>query len=141
MKIKRITAIVLILILSVSLVYAENAPMTEDGEMAKTLITQAANYIIQKYKFDVERDDLYRETLMKLLENHPELTEYAFEAMYSSLDEHTQYFSQDELDLFLNDMSGEFYGIGVVITKYDEGLYITDVQPDSSAMECGMKKR
>ena len=60
---------------------------------------------------------------MKLLENHPELTEDAFDAMFSSLDEHTQYFPQEELDLFLNDMSGEFYGIGVVITKYDEGLY------------------
>ena len=140
MKIKKFLAIVLALLLTSTFVYADDVPMTEDGEMAKTLVTQAANFIMQRYKFDVEREVLYEDALMNLLESHPELTEKVFEAMFSSLDDHSSYFSQEEFDFFLDDMSGEFFGIGVVITKYDEGLFVTEVQESSSALECGIKK-
>lgn len=141
MKFKKITSAILALILSASTVaFAESEPMAEDGEMAKTLVTQAANFILQRYKFDVTRDELYTDTLMKLLENHPELTEEAFEAMYSGLDDHSAYYTQEEYDYFVDDMSGEFSGIGVVITTLEEGLLVTDVQADSSAMECGIKE-
>ena len=144
---KKFTAILIALILTATGVFAENspveteiAPMAEDGEMAKTLVTQAANFILQRYKFDVERAKLYEDTLMKLIENHPELTEEAFKAMYSGLDDHSSYYTQKEYDYFLEDMSGEFSGIGVVITALEEGLLVTDVQANSSASECGIKQ-
>jgi len=141
LKLKKILSVTLALIIAVTpVVFAEELPMAEDGEMAKTLINQAANFIIQRYKFDVERDTLYKDTLMKLLEEHPELTEDAFKAIFSTLDAHSQYYPQKEFDFFIDDMTGEFFGIGVVITKYEEGLLITDVQENSSAMECGIKE-
>lgn len=141
MKLKKFLSLTLAFIIAITPVaFAEDAPMAEDGEMAKALITQAANFIIQRYKFDVERDTLYKDTLMNLLQEHPELTEEAFKAIFSSLDAHSEYYTQDEFNFFIDDMSGEFFGIGVVITKYEEGLLITDVQENSSAMECGIKE-
>lgn len=142
MKFKKITSAIVAAVLSVSVslcAFAQSEPMAQDGETAKKLVTQGANYILQKYKFDVTRDELYTDTLMKLLEQHPELTEEAFKAMYSGLDEHSAYYTQEEFDSFLESMSGEFTGIGVTITSVAEGLMVVNVSTGSSAKEAGIK--
>ena len=140
-KFKKLTAAVLAAALTLSaapmMTFADT--MTDDGEMAKILVTQGANFILQRYKFDVTREQLYTDTLMKIMENHPELTEEAFQAMYSGLDQHSEYYTQDEYNYFLDSMSGEFSGIGVVITKINEGLLVTSVNDDSSAHTAGIR--
>lgn len=113
--------------------------LTDDGEMAQTLVRQAASYILQRYKFDVSREELYTDTLMKLLKEHPKLTEEAFKAMYSGLDEHSAYYTQEEYDYFLDSMSGQFYGIGVTISALNSGLLVTNVNRSSSAYDVGIK--
>lgn len=121
---------------------AESAdePILTDGEAAKVLVTQSANLILLKYKYDVTREELYEDTLMKLIEAHPELIEEAYEAMFSGLDEHSQYYTEEEYKYFIENMSGEFAGIGVVITMLPEGLLITSVTAGSSGAEAGLKQ-
>ena len=151
MKFKKFTAVVLIIAIAFTcplFSMADDAAtanegygysITDDGEMAQTLVRQAANYILQKYKFDVTREELYTDTLMKLLNDHPELTEEAFKAMYSGLDEHSTYYTQEEYDYFLDSMSGQFFGIGVTITAINSGLLVTKVNRGSSAYDAGIK--
>ena len=148
MKSKRLLAIILCVFLSFSafVTYAqdtqntENKPILEDGKLAKTLITQSANLIIAKYKDEVSREDLYEKTLMKLMEEHPELIEDAYRAIFSDLDEHTVYYTDEEFNYFLDSMSGEFAGIGVIISYLDDGLLVVSVTDDSSAYAAGIRQ-
>ena len=111
MKFKRLISLVISISMCLSFaVYAEEAPaagqvetaeevstpILTDGEMAKILVEQSANLILSRYKYDVTREELYEATLMEIMQNHPELIEEAYEAMFSSLDEHTQYYTKEE---------------------------------------------
>lgn len=148
MKKYKLIALVLSLVLMFSSLgaYADTATdtpsnvLTTDGESAKKLIEQSASLILLKYKFDITREELYEDTLMKLLEKHPELLEDAFEAIFSGLDQHSQYYNEEEFKYFLDNMSGEFAGIGVVIGQIPEGLLVSSVTGDSSAAQAGIQK-
>ncbi len=152
MKFKKTVAIVLsfLLIFVCPFVYAEEipqatdmqetTPILEDGEIAKTLITQSANLIIGRYKDDVTREELYEKTLMKIMEMHPELIEDAYRAMFSDLDRHTTYYTEEEFSYFVENMSGEFAGIGVMISEVPEGLLVVSVTDQSSAAAAGIRQ-
>ena len=66
------------------------------GEEAATLIDQAVLLILSRYKFDVKKEELYRDALKNIIEKHPELLEDAFRGMFDNLDE--DYASQTEID-------------------------------------------
>lgn len=155
MKAKRLLAFALCVIISIAPVWisAEETPASaesdaspkaeailDDGEAAKLLVEQSANLIIGNYKDEVSREELYEKTLMGIMEKHPELIEDAYKAMFSDLDKHTQYFTTEEYDYFMEDMSGEVVGIGVMISSIDEGLLVTETTYDSPAAEAGIRK-
>lgn len=153
MKAKKLLALVLCIVISISPVWimAEESveettqvqsadPILDNGEAAKLLIEQSANLIITNHKDDFTREELYQKTLMGIMEKHPELIEDAYEAMFSDLDKHTEYFTTEEYDYFMEDMSGEVVGIGVMISAIDEGLLITETTYDSPAAEAGIRK-
>lgn len=147
MKKSRIIALVLCVFLAISFIgvsadtteVAKEA-LTTNGESAKKLIEQSANLILLKYKFDITREQLYENTLMALLENHPELLEEAYEAIFSGLDEHSEYYTEEEFKHFLENMSGEFAGIGVIISQIPDGLLVSGITDNSSADQAGIRK-
>ena len=118
----------------------ETKPILADGEMAKILVEQCANLILLQHKGDSTREGLYEATLMQIMQNHPELIEEAYVAMFSQLDEHSKYFTEDEYAYFLEDMAGEFVGIGVIINKLDEGLLVSGVTKESPAGAAGIRQ-
>ena len=129
---------------SATSVYATEAPVTtnESSEPqidAKTYFDLAVRLIMSEYKFDINREEIYRATLEKLLEEKPELLEELFKAMFGSLDEHSTYYTQEELDSFIDNMSGEFCGIGVIISASDKGLLVNTVYDNSPAKEAGIQ--
>lgn len=148
MYFKKSVAIILcfLLVFACPFAYAEETqtananPILEDGEIAKKLITQSANLIITRYKDDVTREELYEKTLMKIMEQHPELIEDAYKAMFSELDQHTVYYTEEEFSYFLENMSGEFAGIGVMISEVPEGLLVVSVTDQSSAAAAGVRQ-
>lgn len=110
------------------------------GEMARHLTRECATLIVGRYKESIDRDDLYEEALMDLVENHPELLEEVFLSMYSNLDKYSEYYTDDEFKYFVESMSGEFAGIGVIITTVPEGLLISGITSESSAAEAGIRQ-
>ncbi len=121
-------------------VLADGAPILSDGEAAKILVEQSANLIISQYKDEKLREELYEKTLMKLMEEHPELIEDAYRAMFSELDEHTTYYTTEEYNYFTESMDGEISGIGVVVTMLPEGLLVTETTAESPAAQAGVKQ-
>ncbi len=109
------------------------------GEEAYTYVKQAVALIMSRYKFDIESEDLYKAALKKILEDDPQLMESVFKGMFDSLDEHSAYYTEEELNGYLTNISGEICGIGVLITLVDEGLIISNVYNDTPAKEAGLK--
>ncbi len=109
-----------------------------DGETANKYFDAAVSLIMSRYKFDTSREGIYKDTLKKLLEENPEMLEEILSAMFGSLDDYTVYYTQEELDSFIENVNGEFCGIGVVITTVDEGLFISTVYDNTPAKEAGL---
>ena len=118
----------------------EKAPILTDGEMAKRLVEQCAHLLMLQYKDEVTREQLYEDTLMKIMEKHPEIIEDAYEAMFSGLDKHSRYYTEEDYNYFIENMSGEFVGIGVIINKIDQGLMISSSTANSSAAQAGIRQ-
>lgn len=118
----------------------ENKPILENGEIAKLLTEQSANLIISRYKDPVTREELYEKTLMAIMENHPELIEEVYKAMFDDLDEHTTYYTTEEYDYFTDSMSGEFSGIGVVVSEIPNGLLVSSTTAESPAAQAGIRQ-
>ena len=146
---KKFIALVLTLLFTINasfsvLVYAETNVSTSDStgltkEIATDYFNQAVKLILSRYKFDITTNDIYKQTLLNLIEKDPEMLSEVFAAMFGSLDDYSVYYTQEELEGFVSNVSGEFCGIGVAIMAVEEGLYITTVYNDSPAKEIGLQ--
>lgn len=141
---KKIISLILCLAITLSAVVViadetADTPILDNGEAAKKLVEQSATLITSQYKDEVSREELYEKTLMAIMESHPELIEEAYNAMFSSLDDHTCYYTEEEYKYFTDSMSGEFSGIGVVISELPEGLLVTSTTAESPAAQAGVK--
>lgn len=108
------------------------------GEEAASYIDQAVALILSRYKFDVKSEQLYKAALKEIITNNPGLLDEAFKGMFDTLDDYSVYYTEEELNSFLNDMSGEICGIGVLVMADDEGLIISNVYDNTPAKEAGL---
>lgn len=137
---KKLTAAALSLILVFSASSALAAEERQTNIIANSLIDAVIANIEQNYKFETDRCELYRSALREIIASDPQgLTEIALQGIYNALDKHSVYFTQEEFDDFIEDVSGEFCGIGVTIMAFDEGLVVTEVHKGSSAESAGIK--
>lgn len=68
-----------------------------------------------------------------------ELIEGAIRGLFYNLDQHSQYYSQDELNELLEFTSGDFVGIGVYITIVEENIEIVESIEGSPAYKMGLR--
>lgn len=145
--IKKILALILCALLCVSFpLYAfadeasadsaQDAPL--GGDDAVKYINEAVSLIMTRYKFDVNKANLYRDALTEILKNNPELLDAAFKGMFENLDDYSFYYTKEELDSFLGGMAAEVCGIGVLVTSDEAGLIISKVYDNSPAKEGGL---
>lgn len=82
------------------------------------------DYIKENYAFEV---------------SDQELLEGAIKGLFYNLDEYSEYYTEEELQMLMEGVSGDFVGIGVYITEKDG--YITVVSPieGSPAEKAGLK--
>ncbi len=109
------------------------------GETASRYITTIIDLIDSFYKYDdVDKEEIYRAVLDYVMKENPELLEGSIDAATSVLDEHSVYYSSDELISFMENVQQSFVGIGVVVQKTEKGCVATEVMPTGGASEAGV---
>lgn len=110
----------IIIISSSSLIFAEESKTDYDIKYFMEIM----NLIQQNYVYDISEE---------------ELIEGAIRGLFYNLDQHSQYFSQDELNEMLEFTSGDFVGIGVYINVVNDNVEIVEPIEDGPAYRMGLK--
>ncbi len=76
---------------------------------------------------------------------YEELTEEALataamKGMFSVLDDYSEYYTLDEYKSFMESSTGQFFGVGIVITPIDGSITVVEVIPNSPAEKAGIQK-
>ncbi|BEP30376.1 S41 family peptidase [Helicovermis profundi] len=129
MKKNKLISILLILLLTFSALptFADTTFNIDTSKVDKDYIDYLVNVISNNYKYDVTKKQLY---------------EGMYKGIFETLDKHSRYFTPAEFKEFNVDTSGEFGGIGIVITA-NEGGYIRIVSPieGTPGFEAGLKSK
>ncbi len=140
--IRLIAAILVVTTLSLNVFTATaNTQTTEPqitSDYAQAIVTTAIALVKSNYKFDISTEELYKNALLEVIKEHPEVWESAFKGIFDNLDAHSTYFTKEEFEQFYTNLSGEFCGIGVGIMEFEEGLRVTKVYSDSPAEKAGI---
>lgn len=141
-KVLKIVSILLILstlTLNIFTVSAtDNSQPEISSDYAQTIVKTAISLVKSNYKFDITSEELYKNALMEIIKEHPEVWETAFKGIFNNLDTHSTYFTKEEFEQFYTNLSGEFCGIGVGIMEFEDGLRVTKVYSNSPAEKSGM---
>ncbi len=70
---------------------------------------------------------------------HEEVLESSIQSMLWTLDPHSSFFTRDEFRKLQEDQSSQFYGIGVSIVRYRDGVYVQSVIPGTPADKEGLR--
>jgi carboxyl-terminal processing protease len=93
--------------------------VTDDKEYLKAIL----QFIDDNYYQKVDFDNLNTETV---------------QTIFSSLDPYTRFFTHEEAAEFLDYVSGDYQGIGVVLLERDNKIFIKQVMEESPAARCGI---
>ena len=124
----------------------------ETTEQQKEFTTDTfENYVVDKavatvdkmYVFDDVKDiDMYKNALKRILAKNPELLDEALKGIFNNLDPNSEYYTAEEYNAFIQSLSNELCGIGVIVTQADDkqGLLITSVIKNTPASKSGLKR-
>ena len=120
-----------------------NAESTETepqitSDYAQSIVSTAIALVKANYKFDISSEELYKNALLQVIKDYPDVWESAFKGIFDNLDAHSTYFTKEEFEQFYTNLSGEFCGIGVGIMEFEEGLRVTKVYNNSPAEKAGI---
>lgn len=103
------------------------------------LIDEYSKYVVQYYYLDFDLDELKKNTLKKLNNNSSDAD--CLHIYFSLLDPWSAYFTSEEFEDFEESMSGEFCGIGAVVSlsKKPAGLLVERTYKNSPAEIAGIK--
>lgn len=71
--------------------------------------------------------------------DHEALTESSIQGMLWTLDPHSAFFTASEFRTLFEEQSSQFYGIGVSILQFPDGVYVQSVIPGTPAEEAGLR--
>src|SRR5256884_1221785 len=97
-------------------------------------------------KFEADRiESDYREAISTVEDNYAgevdyeKATQAAIQGMLFTLDPHSVFFPTVEFKKLKEDQASSFYGIGVQITRHDDGVYVQSVVADTPAARAGLR--
>ncbi len=138
---KKSTAILLsavMLLSSICVVYAQNDEFT--GKEKAAVVQSIVEFLSVQTRYDdVSQASLYKEGLLTLLENHPELYEDVMKSILESIDEHSEYYNVEESAIVQEQVSGVIVGIGVTFQMCADGVDVRSVIPDTPAAKAGLQ--
>ncbi len=126
---------------------AESQVLTADpeiltSEQANSLVSVVAKHLNIYGRYDeIDYASLYSAALTRLIEENPELYHEALKGMLESVDEHSEYYTAEEAEVFFKNMEGEITtGIGVTIEFTEKyGAVVASVIPGTPAERAGIR--
>jgi carboxyl-terminal processing protease len=109
-----------------------------------TTNSNAAITAAEKFEADRVGSD-YREAIATVEQNYAgevdyeKATQAAIQGMLFTLDPHSVYFPPIEFKKLKEDQASSFYGIGVQITRHDDGVYVQSVVDGTPASRAGLR--
>src|SRR5207247_11329869 len=106
--------------------------------------SKAAISAAEKFEADRIEND-YREAISTVEDNYAgevdyeKATQAAIQGMLFTLDPHSVYFPPVEFKKLKEDQASSFYGIGVQITRHDNGVYVQSVVDGTPASRAGLR--
>jgi len=129
--IKGFLAIMIVFALLTATVTADTSFSFTTPGSGETQQSEASQKIEQM--MDVIKDQYYKDV------KEEDLVNGAIKGMLETLDPHSTYFTEEEFNEFMSDISGEIVGIGVQIEKQDDGITVVAPIEGSPAYNAGMK--
>ncbi len=116
---------------------------TDDGFEGKekaAIVQSIVEYLSMHARYDdVTQQNLYKNGLLNLLEEHPELYEDAMKCILESIDEHSEYYNSDDTAILQEQVTGIIVGIGITFQMCADGVDVRSVIPDTPAANAGLK--
>ncbi len=139
---KKIFAIVLVFVMLFTNAFAATNTDIINDIMKSSDEMISFEYLIgltqMDYYFDNQDSDYLRGALAEILKNHPELFEEALVGAYSALDPNSRYIPSSDYATEMENVGGEYVGIGTTITMDGNRFYLTPFT-DSPAVEAGIQ--
>ncbi len=107
----------------------------------KTMIRMCAHDIADNYYYGIADEELLYAVICNAVEEGKVDVNSAVKAMIDALgDEHAEFYSIDDYKALMEDVSGEFSGIGVIISQHENGVFVSSVIENSPAQTAGIKE-
>ncbi|HYE81022.1 MAG TPA: S41 family peptidase [Clostridia bacterium] len=127
--IKTFLSVVMIITLLTTAVAADSFVFKTPG--GETEVSETAEKI--EMMMEIIKNDYYKDI------KDEELLNGAIKGMFEALDPHSTYFTTEEFNDFMNDITGEIVGIGVQIEKRDDGVTVVAPIEGTPAYKAGLK--
>ncbi|MDO5310286.1 MAG: S41 family peptidase [Clostridia bacterium] len=126
-----------VLMLAPTGIYADDVI---EGKHKAGVIEDVIGYLSVYSRYDeVTQAKMFREGLLKAVENNPELYGEVMKTILESIDENSEYYNPEETKVFLENISGEIYGIGITFDMCADGVNVVSVIPDTPAARGGLE--
>lgn len=112
------------MILGASVLYTNGDHTKYESIQDINSIEDAYNKIVNEYYGELDKE---------------KLKNTAIEAMFNSLDTHTEYYEEGEAISFNNRVNGEYKGLGIEATTTNKGILVVRVLPSSPSEIAGLK--
>lgn len=123
-----------VMLLASQMAQAKETP----GETSARYIKAIIHKIAEDYRFGANKEAMYDAVLDYVMSVDPTMLEGAITAVTDTLDNYSEYFTDEELKSFLYAVEQVYVGIGVTIQQVDAGIAITEVNPNGGAFQAGV---
>lgn len=110
------------------------------------IISSPSTLAFGEAEYNLKGDIEFLEKLVELIKHYyayevtdRELMEGAFKGLFSSLDDYSSYYTKEEYKDLTETLTGDFGGIGVVITEKEDYIEVVSIIEDAPGFKAGIK--
>lgn len=119
----------------------EEQAIAYSDNVLKNMVRVYAHNIADNYYYGINDEELLFSIICRTIEEKKFNINSAIEAMINALDdEYAEFYTAQEYQETTEDIAGEFSGIGVTITRNENGIAVLSVFDDSPAIKAGIMK-
>lgn len=135
---KRIICLFLIICMSVSFVYADNKE-EQDQSKEMRIFETLLGFTQMDYYFNSSDEAALRGALNEILKNDPTKLEDALKGAMDTFDPNTRYIKAEDYQSTMEQVEGNYVGVGITVTLDNGKFYISNPMPDSPAEKAGLQ--